>query len=373
MARRNRFLLMMCALGALAGCGTPGAPAPPSLELPRAVEDLTATRKGNAVTLSWTPASRTTEGRNVRLKKLGPTVICRAINEFPMFKCAQNAGQVAPVPPRETAGEEKTPPPKAEFTDHLPPELQQSFPSGFAAYAVEARNWRGRSAGLSNQVKVPLAPVLPPPLQVGAEVTAEGVVLTFRCPDAAPPSSALRYGCRVYRQQKGAKTSAVTADVPHGDPSCEAEGGMCLVTDHSFTWEESYAYWVCPVTEVLQNGQKVAEVQGENSPSVEVFAHDIFPPGVPSGLEAVGSGVGQKLFVDLSWTPDTEADLAGYDVFRLEPGGANWAKINAQLVAAPAFRDENVLPGHIYIYSVSAVDLRGNESARSESASETLP
>jgi fibronectin type 3 domain-containing protein len=49
------------------------------------------------------------------------------------------------------------------------------------------------------------------------------------------------------------------------------------------------------------------------------------------------------------------------------------ARINAEPVKTPAYRDANVMPGKSYSYYVSAVDVRGNESARSEEASETVP
>jgi fibronectin type 3 domain-containing protein len=42
-------------------------------------------------------------------------------------------------------------------------------------------------------------------------------------------------------------------------------------------------------------------------------------------------------------------------------------------VKTPAFRDTKVEGGKTYFYSVSAVDARGNESGRSEEASETVP
>ena len=48
-------------------------------------------------------------------------------------------------------------------------------------------------------------------------------------------------------------------------------------------------------------------------------------------------------------------------------------KINSELVKAPAFRDMKVASGRTYVYSVSAVDVRGNESARSQEASEAVP
>jgi fibronectin type 3 domain-containing protein len=43
------------------------------------------------------------------------------------------------------------------------------------------------------------------------------------------------------------------------------------------------------------------------------------------------------------------------------------------LVKTPAFRDMKVVAGKTYFYSVSAADQRGNESARSEETSESVP
>jgi len=74
----------------------------------------------------------------------------------------------------------------------------------------------------------------------------------------------------------------------------------------------------------------------------------------------------------LLWAPDTDADLAGYNVYRHEEGSQP-AKINTELVKTPAFRDTNVTAGKMYWYSVTAVDERGNESTHSEQASEAIP
>jgi len=126
------------------------------------------------------------------------------------------------------------------------------------------------------------------------------------------------------------------------------------------------------VTVIHEEGKPEIQFEGDDTPPVRVFAHDVFPPAVPSGLQAVFSGVGQQPFIDLIWAPDTDADLAGYNVFRHE-GGAEAVKINSELVKTPAFRDMNVASGKTYIYSVSAVDVRGNESARSQEASEAVP
>ena len=144
------------------------------------------------------------------------------------------------------------------------------------------------------------------------------------------------------------------------------------VVDHSFEWEETYSYRATVVTLIQEEGKTAIQFEGDDTAPVKVFAHDVFPPAVPSGLQAVFSGVGQQPFIDLIWAPDTDADLAGYNVFRRE-GSAQAVNINSELVKTPAFRDMNVASGKTYIYSVSAVDVRGNESARSQEASEAVP
>ena len=113
-------------------------------------------------------------------------------------------------------------------------------------------------------------------------------------------------------------------------------------------------------------------IEGDDTPEVKVFADDVFPPAVPSGLQAVFSGPGQQPFIDLIWAPVPDADLDGYNVYRHEEGGTP-VKVNSELVKMPAYRDVQVVSGKRYFYSVSAVDLRGNESKRSEEASESVP
>ena len=46
--------LAFCAALMVAGCGMPGAPMPPSLNLPDQVGDLSAVRTGGQVALTWT-------------------------------------------------------------------------------------------------------------------------------------------------------------------------------------------------------------------------------------------------------------------------------------------------------------------------------
>ena len=45
----------------LSGCGMPGSPLPPSLNLPVQVKDLAATRTGERVRLTWTMPTKNTD------------------------------------------------------------------------------------------------------------------------------------------------------------------------------------------------------------------------------------------------------------------------------------------------------------------------
>jgi hypothetical protein len=141
--------------------------------------------------------------------------------------------------------------------------------------------------------------------------------------------------------------------------------------DKTFGWEQKYEYRITTLSIVKANGLE-AGVEGDDSKPVEIFTRDIYPPAQPAGLQAVFSSVGQKPFIDLTWAPNMESDLAGYNVFRWTEGGQP-QKLNTQPLQVASYRDESVEPGRKYFYAVSAVDLRGNESPHSTAASETVP
>jgi fibronectin type 3 domain-containing protein len=269
------------------------------------------------------------------------------------------------------------------FVDKLPPELQQQHPTQVVTYTVEALNLHARSAGLSNQVHVQLAPTLPPPANFRAEVTADGVVLTWDCPQGQPDSPNPGYFYRIYRRSPEGGVDVKLADL-------ECPGNR--YQDRTVEWQKLYEYRITAVTTVKFGGgalpcpktpsaeqaipnpdcAHVATVEGDDSAPQRTLTNDVYPPGVPGGLQAVFSGPGQASFIDLLWAPATDADLAGYNVYRREESG-DAVKVNVELVKTPAFRDSKVAGGRTYWYSVSAVDERGNESARSGEASEAVP
>jgi hypothetical protein len=368
---QNSLVTLLCTLSIfLSGCASVQAPLPPSLELPKPPTDLRGIRKGERVYLFWSIPTQTMDRQGVR--RPGPTRICRSLEAL-MSVCAP-VGNVAAASEVDV---QKAGNPQASFVDVLPGAVQKQHPTERVTYAVEALNLNARSAGLSNQVQIPLAPTLPPPRNFRAEVNADGVELSWQC-EALPVIPGIRYLFRIYRRSSDNGVDVRLADVHCPDDHYK---------DPTAEWQKSYEYRMAAVTEVEMNRlhgcptpesdsagacKETATVEGADSAPQKIFTQDVYPPAVPNGLQAVFSGPGQSPFIDLVWAPNSEADLAGYNVYRREEG-AQPAKMNSELVKTPAFRDMKVTAGTTYRYSVSAVDARGNESARSEESSESVP
>ncbi len=352
----------------LAGCAQTGAPLPPSLELPKPPTDLRASRKGNRVTLTWSEPTLTTDRLSVRY--LGPTFVCRS-PEADVTECGNPAATLpAPhgAPPKSSSGH----PAQQTYTDIVPTALQQQNRAAVITYAVEVLNRNSRGSGLSNRVHVPGIVTLPPPSDLSAELTGDGVILTWTSlgeSRSLPALPELRRSYRIYRRDESSGKDTIAGELPLGEP------GVTHFTDSSFEWEKTYLYRVTTVN-LIKGPDSETQFEGDDTSPVRVVAHDIFPPSLPVGLQAAYSGEGQKPFVDLIWAPVTTADLAGYNIYRSEVGSnevKTAVKLNSELVKSPSYRDSAVASGKTYIYAVSAVDVRGNESQHSEQASEPVP
>src|SRR4051794_24948946 len=130
---RTALLFFTTLLSLVVGCGTPGAPQPPSLHLPKPVDDFRAVRKGDIAHLSWTAPSLTSDEQGIR--SIGRTRVCRG--------GCQNLVADRPFDPAKDAG-------KRESQDEdLSTLLHGGLASDFAIYTVEVTNASGRSAGSS--------------------------------------------------------------------------------------------------------------------------------------------------------------------------------------------------------------------------------
>jgi hypothetical protein len=365
------------AASALAGCGMPGAPQPPSLNLAVPVNDLSAVRTGGQVALTWTMPTKTTD--KVLLKGDITVRVCR--NESASTHCSvATTLQLAPKS-------------DAAFADTLPPPLAAG-PPRVLNYSVELVNRKGRSAGLSNSAAI-LAGQAPPAIEnLTAQMRKDGVLLRWA---SAPPESspvAVRLVRRLLtptsKQSNQAplaqpaepieqillvEASAPTDHAPDASPDASPAASIAASIDTNIRFGQTYEYRAQRVARITVDGSTL-ELAGPLSAPVRIDAINKFPPSAPKGLAAVATAGenGSSPAIDLSWLPGAEADLAGYIVYRRESADAAWQRISpAQPVVGPGYHDPNVQPGHTYSYTVTAIGPDGLESPRSAEASDTVP
>jgi fibronectin type 3 domain-containing protein len=93
------------------------------------------------------------------------------------------------------------------------------------------------------------------------------------------------------------------------------------------------------------------------------------PPGVPAGLLANVTSVA----VALDWADNTEADLAGYHVYRSASAGGPWSRLTSAPIATSSYTDMSAPTGSTVYYRATAIDRAGQESApASTSATRTI-
>jgi hypothetical protein len=355
--------LAMAAGFGLAGCGTPRAPQPPSLNLPEQVADLAANRAGNQVSLTWTMPKRNTDKL---LLKDDVAVAVRVCHKQGAGACVAAGAELAFAPGAQGA-----------FTDTLPAALAAGPPRQLS-YFVEIRNRSGRSAGLSNAARV-LAGEAPPPVAgLSAEVRKQGVVLRWTpATGQESPAQAVRLHRKLLTPPPAKPHEGLLAPQPEPVNQkllVEAGASSGRALDKEIRFGQSYEYRAQRVARVTVEGQTL-ELDGELSAPVRIEASDVFPPEAPTDLAAVATASedGAENAIDLSWQPVADADLAGYAVYRRE-GEAVWQRISAaEPLVPPAFHDTQVQPGHTYRYAVSAIGQNGHESARSAETQETVP
>jgi hypothetical protein len=356
----------------LTGCGTPAAPQPPSLKLPVPVADLAASRTGNQVTLTWTTPKKSTDKLLLKGSVAG-------------FVCCNTGGASGSTCAVYWAAQPFAPGAVGSFTATLPTDLATGSPRPLS-YFIELRNDNGRSAGLSNAAVVLAGEAPAPVTNLSAEVRKTGVVLRWTpLETATQESSVIRLHRKLlnpppakpHQGQQGLLTPApepLEQNLLVDSCAPEASKGSCRALDSSIRFGQVYEYRAQRVARVTVEG-KTLELAGELSAPMRVEARDIFPPAVPTGLAAVATtgdnGAGNA--IDLSWQPVTDADLAGYAVYRRE-GDGGWQRISpAGPLVPPAFHDAQVQPGHSYRYAVSSINQGGNESARSAETEESVP
>jgi hypothetical protein len=284
-------------------------------------------------------------------------------------------------------------------------------PPALLAYRVQILNAHGHSAGLSPEAFAATGAAPPPVEQLRATPTRGGAMLEWKQRDTSapveldrlpvgpngeviePPQPKVAPKSSSKPGSKKAAPTKKTAPAPPSPPkpllasppapievklrapAVPADAGGTI--DSTATSGQTYQYTGQRVRSVTLDGHSL-ELRSSVSPPVTVVMRDIFPPAAPSGLEAVpGGATASDRSIDLSWTPNSDADLAGYFVYRQDIGSnglvtGTVTRLNTTPVVGPAYRDQTAVAGRRYAYHVTAVDTAGNESAPSADIQETL-
>ncbi|MFQ6128494.1 MAG: choice-of-anchor V domain-containing protein [Thermoplasmata archaeon] len=108
---------------------------------------------------------------------------------------------------------------------------------------------------------------------------------------------------------------------------------------------------------------------GNYSSTYTFEIQNTIPPAKPTGLSVTTPKERGELFIE--WNANTEADLAGYDLYRSESEDGPYTRINKELIAGTNYTDTGLDNGTQYWYKVRAVDLGGLVSEFSDPASGT--
>ncbi|MBI3934331.1 MAG: hypothetical protein HY316_06535 [Acidobacteria bacterium] len=341
-------MMSRIAVGVLAavlmGCGVPGEPLPPLLEIPEPVHDLSAEQVGARLTLRFTRPQLTTEGTLIRFLDRMEIHGAFLPPDASPETFAEQARLVA------TLASAQIPAEAGQLSYDLPLEASQRGTK--AVFAVKAINHREKDAGFSNLATVEITDLPEAPTRLRAILTEPAIQLSWTPAERSAFGGAapMPEGYEVYRTDAGSPApAALLATTP--SPFYE---------DTSFAFGASYTYYV---RAFARRGESTARTP--ESSSVEVAAVDRFPPASPQNLRAVPVPGA----VELAWSPNAETDLAGYHLYR--SAGSNFVRVNAVLLLLPLYRDTNVQAGNEYRYQVKAVDRNGNEGPPSGEASAT--
>jgi hypothetical protein len=341
-------LVVAAAVGGLVACGVQGPPHPPRLERPARITNLSVVQVGQTLEFHFRVPQQTVEGE--RLTKPLEVEILRGV-------APQGAGLSKLLEPQvwmRLTRNEWLPYARGDEVFYAAHLTNEEFRTGRGQSLVLAvrtltRGFQHRplESDPSNLVDVPVFDVSEPVGGISFLTTEKAVEVHFPPPARMLSGEPLRglTGYRIYRNQTGERGSFLMIGETAASP----------YRDTQFEFGRAYFYQVRAVF-----GDPAHAAMSDDSPPAKVVPRDVFPPAPPQGLTGIYAAGG----VELLWTANSESDLAGYNVYRLDQPAP--PRLNQDLLRTPIFRDTHAEPGKTLTYYVTAADLAGNESQPSE-------
>ncbi len=319
----------------VAGCGAPGEPTPPSPPIPVAITDLAAQQAGDAVQLTFTLPTKTLAGEHLTdapaIEILRGTLKPDGSPDIKSFRAVETI-------PGALLGEYRTAD-KVQIINRITADELRVHPDRAIAYRVRTRASRKRASADSNTAIVRIRPVPERITALHATVTESAVELSWSAPTRTSSGDPLP-AISEYRVYRG-EVDPASADAAANDLS-QAKwksplaflGSVHVETyrDTAFDFGKTYLYTVRTV--ISADG---SPVESSDSVPAIVGPRDVFPPSAPQGLVGaiiVGSPTNAPE-VELSWSINTETDLAGYRVYRSDQQDAPGKLVTTDLLRRP--------------------------------------
>lgn len=174
-------------------------------------------------------------------------------------------------------------------------------------------------------------------------------------------------GYKIYRSIKPSNTNLSNTNMAPGASNIITEEPFRKINynpvlseyyaDSDTGKDGGYQYYVSTVTS--------KDIESGSSNIVSVTVSDIYPPEIPANLVSFKGT--DHMF--LTWNAVGDTDLSHYRIYRKSTEESDFTML-ADRVTATQYKDKDVKKGTLYIYVVTAVDNKGNESQYSNIAKE---
>ena len=369
--RAAPVVLALCFIscGWVAGCAAPGDPVARHPVVPAAIADLAVRQYGSAFALTFTLPKRSVDRETLAEQ---PSIeIYRVAVPPGSAPDKKTSWQLAYTIPSEQVDRYLTGG-RIEFHDALAAGDLTQLAGSSMVYKIRTRAAKARASADSNVVTKRILAAPEAPREVRVEISETALIIRWAEVAAPPGSDSIAY--RVYRavaeSGQDASVSSVSQARLKTQPELAGSSTSAEFRDTHFEFGTSYLY---TVRSAAQYGANV--VESADSAAVAITPRDTFPPAAPTNVEitVVPATPQAGIYVELSWAISSEADLAGYIIYRSDTEDAPGERISTETLPSPTFRDMSVVPGGRYFYRVSAVDRAGNESPRSSAVEADIP
>jgi len=342
-------------------CGKRGPIYPPLVKIPQKIEDLEVFQMGNTLVLHWANPTSYMDGNPIDGDITVELWLLKVEKELAKQQgelTEENFASKALL--HETIKQE-------DFPKFQEPESGPSVGLTFTyelsseelsqmvfVFGLRIKDSKDKASGFSSlksfiPISVPL-----PPLELEAKMSENNVAIEWKPPEknidsSTPPSVA---GYNVYREFENEEFHRINTTLIE----------ETSFVDRDFVYNVTYRYYVR-----ASATRSFPYTESGNSKAAEILTEDTLIPIAPTGLVAI---TGED-FVSLSWDSNKETDLAGYRVWRRSASEEEFAALT-ELIAENVYHDSKVEKNQRYYYAITALDVNGNESQRSEAVSVVL-